>query len=570
MNTRIASVALRLALLLSSPFLLVCGGLKNPNSVAVTIPALPTGAVSVEAVLKLDGRQVGNETFTQELMGAGPRLAFTLPPGTRGALEVELLAKDMSGCVIARSVETIQISADMVRTINASFGKLPMPVISQVSKKYLPNDQDTALTITGQYLYVCSDVQIGNQAVKDLQFQSTTQISLTVPARKGTCGSGAVSAIKLTGKDGQVVTRSDLLSFFPPTPSYKAPDNITTSVFVKELLVDDVTGDQELDLIIQGMTPTDYPMYLPGIGDGTFNASIFVPRGTGATEWRGLLTADVNGDQRRDLVIGTTVGTPYVLSTHLQSTTGVLQSPITTPVSNLPRRSDAGDLNGDGKIDLITEYDTGFPFQLGVVLGKGDGTFDTTGLGASLFAPMTPPSVTSFKLADINRDGKLDILMQLFYGGMPYEGLQFRLGNGNAMFQPIIKTGVCSSGGSMAVGDMNGDQNLDVFSGLNVCRGDGMGGFVEQAQLFPAPRYPEIADLNGDGIADLIIVQNDGADLAIRLGNGDNTFRAVTGITPTAQAEIYRLGDFNGDGFLDLVMGMKAQMRLEVRLFQCN
>lgn len=73
-------------------------------------------------------------------------------------------------------------------------------------------------------------------------------------------------------------------------------------------------------------------------------------------------------------------------------------------------------------------------------------------------------------------------------------------------------------------------------------------------------RDQEIADVNGDGIVDLVSAIDDIYGISVQLGNGDGTFQTaiITEITEYTDPGDIELGDFNGDGKLDAVVGAQA------------
>src|SRR5262249_17803147 len=127
---------------------------------------------------------------------------------------------------------------------------------------------------------------------------------------------------------------------------------------------------------------------------------------------------------------------------------------------------------------------------------------------------------------------------------------------------------------SLAMGDVNGDGNLDLAvtnsgtypdypeSSVSVLLGNGDGTFQPCTDYVVGvnPHAVTVGDVNGDGYPDLVVANSgsypnytDGS-LSVLLGNGDGTFQpaltAPAGGRPVAAA----LGDFNGDGVLDLAV----------------
>jgi hypothetical protein len=131
----------------------------------------------------------------------------------------------------------------------------------------------------------------------------------------------------------------------------------------------------------------------------------------------------------------------------------------------------AADVNGDGKPDLlvgnmcINICAVGAVGSVGVLLGNGDGTFqpavtyDPGGTGA-----------WSVKVADVNGDGKPDLVVALYF----YHSVGVLLGNGDGTFQAVTNY---DSGGtvpmSVAVADLSGDGKSDIAV-ANYCNGSGL------------------------------------------------------------------------------------------------
>jgi hypothetical protein len=230
------------------------------------------------------------------------------------------------------------------------------------------------------------------------------------------------------------------------------------------------------------------------------------------------------------------------------------------------------DLNRDGISDLIVVNacsgpfgSTGFcgsPGNIGVLLGKGDGTFQaavTYSLGGSLDS-----SGGSATVADVNGDGIPDVVASFPCGnpGCPSDLMSVLLGNGDGTFQPAITFPSGGSGVAFAVGDVNGDGKPDLvvtntYGGevVSVMLGNGDGTFGTSSTYSLGVNSilsEALADMNGDGKLDLVIANVNG--LATMLGNGDGTFQALmtTPIAGGITASSLAIADFNGDGKLDV------------------
>jgi len=245
-----------------------------------------------------------------------------------------------------------------------------------------------------------------------------------------------------------------------------------------------------------------------------------------------------------------------------------------TPVGYALGAVAAGDLNGDGKLDLAVidectdpkSCEFGFPGVVDILLGDGKGNFS----GAP--APEAGNEPDALAAGDFNRDGKLDLAIANGGDGT----VTILLGDGTGHFTYGSAPGVGYGPGAVAVGDFNGDGKLDLavtscggdpYCGstgvVAILSGDGAGNFT-LASSPPTGYYPQsvaVGDFNGDGKLDLAVASC-GSDrfcgspgaVSILLGDGTGNFTLAsspaTGVDPWSVA----VGDFNGDGNLDLAI----------------
>jgi hypothetical protein len=374
---------------------------------------------------------------------------------------------------------------------------------------------------------------------------------------------------------------------FLPAVSYGAGGYQPESVVIA-----DVNGDGKPDLLLSvGCSDSECASgavsVLLGRGDGTFQTAVtYASGGYGAFK---LAVADVNGDGKPDLVVGNcgpsggncSNGTLGVL---LGNGDGTFQTALTYYSGGYAAEAVAvADVNGDGKPDLVvTNYcgiTCGTAFTtVGVLLGNGDGTFQTAVTYSS-----GGYNAESVVVADVNGDGKPDLLVTNFCSisdncdnGDGTVGVL--LGNGDGTFQAVV---TYDSGGypaqSVAVADVNGDSKPDLlvanFGSTNgVCQnsgtvgvllGNGDGTFrtvTTYCSGAPGAASLAIADVNGDGELDIVTVngcpsEDCSVNVGVLLGKGDGTFQTAETYYSGAQiADSVAVADVNADGRPDIVV----------------
>ena len=170
-----------------------------------------------------------------------------------------------------------------------------------------------------------------------------------------------------------------------------------------------------------------------------------------------------------------------------------------------------GDFNGDGKLDLaVANYDSN---TVSILLGTGTGSF---GAKTDFGTGIEPASVA---VGDFNGDGKLDLAVTNFgysFAGEPIidpRTVSILLGTGTGSFGAKTDFGTGSGPASVAVGDFNGDGNLDlavanfVDDTVSILLGTGTGSFGAKTDFGTGslPLSVAVGDFNGDGKLDLAV-----------------------------------------------------------------
>jgi hypothetical protein len=329
---------------------------------------------------------------------------------------------------------------------------------------------------------------------------------------------------------------------FFPTGFYDAGANAAAVAIL------DYTGDGVRDLaVLNAVTGTGTVTLLAGDGNGSFTAAPPL-YGTGASS---VAAADFTGDARPDFA-ATGTGASTDISVFAGGAGGGFQSVTQIPDGDGVRQLQAADYDGDGKPDLaISTSPEQTAGNISLALGTG---------GATAFevAEKYPSVAESHGMAvgDFNGDGIPDLAVASgsIYGCC-YHKLGVMLGTGTGGFGPATTYDTGHDAWSVQAADFNGDGIIDLATGWVVMLGKGNGSFFAPVLHGGQGCYVSVADFNHDGHEDL--ATNDCADVGngfVRavLGHGDGTF------APPAAYAIkdpwgINVGDFNGDGAVDLV-----------------
>ncbi len=217
----------------------------------------------------------------------------------------------------------------------------------------------------------------------------------------------------------------------------------------------DFNEDGILDLAVANIADATYSILL-GNGDGTFTAAAAVASGVAANYVAQI--ADFNGDGHLDIFNTNGLFGYTVL---LGNGDGTFSSRSFLPPTGTYTQyggSVAGDFNGDGIPDVVLEdlYD-----YLILLLGNGDGTF--TQQSTTIPVGGGPRLMTS---ADLNRDGKLDVILaDGTWGGLGEDAVQLFYSNGDGTFTQATVPDAPSFVNIPAVADFNGDGFPDIIVG---------------------------------------------------------------------------------------------------------
>ena len=286
--------------------------------------------------------------------------------------------------------------------------------------------------------------------------------------------------------------------------------------------VADVNNDDHPDLVVADHCAGVF-VYL-GDGNGRWNmttdrlyAPELVERGTSPSMFRGaedIAAGDINGDGAVDLVVG--ASDEGGINVFLGDGTGKNWQWVD---DNLPKRDwtnrvELHDMNGDGKLDIVASFARGPRVWL-----HGDTINQWKTASKGLPSPMVHGLYTGLTAGDVNNDGRLDIAVANWVNG-PEVFVQQNSGSWNKMddVYPDMKGGAQG----VALGDLNRDGQLDLAvtgrlnrnpgysRGVHLLLGTPHGGWKPLGKTCGLPPTGlamtpgvELADVNGDDVLDV-------------------------------------------------------------------
>jgi len=305
--------------------------------------------------------------------------------------------------------------------------------------------------------------------------------------------------------------------------TFRAPVDYPAGEQPWSIVAIDLNHDGNLDLAVADSL-SNHLFILLGNGDGTFQKA--TPGPTLPRFPTMVNSGDFNGDGIPDLV----AASYSVISVLLGNGDGTFQAPVNTPPPFAVESIGVGDFNHDGKLDLVEAGTFGSGGNMSVLLGNGNGTFRD---GASYAVGTSPESIA---VADFNGDHKLDLAIANSEGG----SISVLLGNGDGTFQTPVNYPIAFCVWVTAA-DVNGDGKPDLvaaadyafpnISGAAVFLGNGDGTFGSPAYYpgnWSATAYAAIGDFNGDRKPDLVITNFHGNNVLVMLNTGVVSFSPTT------------------------------------------
>jgi flagellin len=321
-----------------------------------------------------------------------------------------------------------------------------------------------------------------------------------------------------------------------------------------------VGKNQSIDLSLASTAASE--IFTKDVGFGAFAPAATV--NTGLSFGAGTELADLNGDGHLDLIVSTSEGN---IEVHDGRGDGSFkQARVLNPgyLEGSPIvRIKSGDINGDGKLDLIAD-DTK---NIVIMLGQGDGSFAST-----TTYNVTGQDIYDLEISDINNDNKLDVLTMIWDGDN--STLKALLNDGSGGLSTSFETTLAGGYNEIEAADFNGDGKQDIawggnsFGEVRLYHGSGTGTFsLSSTFTFTGSSYFKSADFDNDGDIDLAATSTNAVRLALNNGSGIFTL-ASTSYAVGSGAFDLEITDFNDDGILDIATSNTTSQSISILLGQ--
>ncbi|MBC8002617.1 MAG: VCBS repeat-containing protein, partial [Opitutaceae bacterium] len=318
-----------------------------------------------------------------------------------------------------------------------------------------------------------------------------------------------------------VVSPRRELNELPPDARFRI-DSIASEKRIAALVVADMNGDGRPDLAYYGEPKELVVQYNQGTNGWSTPKRWAIDDGQLGPN--ALTTGDLNGDKKTDLIL---LGESHIYLLAQQSD-GTLGEPEKVPFSGAVKSAQVLDIDGDGRDDLLLiNWDNASPIRFRLQ--------DSTGrLRPEM--QFTLPAIRSYIAGDLDKDRKTEVVT-------------IALNSGRAQISGFVQKPAVALSGAFAVGQ---------FEVLPLSR------------TGKSRRAVTSGDVNGDGLADLLVAEPDSGQLTVCLQQSDGSmgspklFPTLTGVSELAVA------DWDGDGVAEIFLLSADERQIGVSSFDKN